>query len=87
MTNQRSDISDLSVIETPPAAQARVWSPGAAEDGIDERVELAQLDASEQVAVRDAQHPSGPALLFSRDSWNALLGQEPAVVDLRQLGQ
>jgi hypothetical protein len=36
-------------------------------------VEVAHL-ADGQVAVRNSRHPSGPALVFSADEWDAFVG-------------
>jgi hypothetical protein len=83
MTSQRTHVPNLTVALDPPSVPARVWSPGNPEDGVDRRVELALLDSGTQVAVRDPRHPAGPALLFSLDGWNALLGQNRTFLDLR----
>ncbi len=61
----------------------QVWSTATAADGLDSRLEIALLDGETRIAIRDSRYPSGPALVFSRDSWTALLGGEPELVDLR----
>ena len=80
MTSQRTDISDLSVAADPAP---QVWSTGTPDDGLDARLEIARLDAEAQVVIRDSRYPAGPALVFSRAGWSALLGREPDLVDLR----
>lgn len=80
MTSQHTDISDLSVVTEPTP---EVWFTGSATDGLDARLEISQLDGATRVAVRDSRYPGAPALMFSRDSWTALLGGEPELVDLR----
>ena len=80
MTSQHTEISDLSVV-VDPAPQ--VWSTATADDGLDARLEIARFDAEARVAIRDRRYPSGPALVFSRADWKALLGAETELVDLR----
>ena len=80
MTSQHTDISDLSVV-TDEAPQ--VWFKGSENEGLDARLEIAHLDARTRIAVRDSRHPTGPALIFTADDWNALLGAQPDLVDLR----
>ena len=80
MTSQHTDTADLSVV-VDPAPQ--IWSAGTVDDGLDARLEVAWLDSESRIAVRDRRYPAGPALVFTRDSWNALLGGEPELVDLR----
>lgn len=80
MTSQHTDIDGLSVVAD---AAPEVWSTATAEDGLDGRFQIARLDAGARVAVRDSRHPSGPALVFSAADWQALVGGEPALVDLR----
>jgi Domain of unknown function (DUF397) len=36
-------------------------------------VEVAFLDGG-AIAMRNSRHPDGPALIFTRDEWNAFLG-------------
>jgi hypothetical protein len=36
-------------------------------------VEVAFLDGGD-IAMRNSRHPDGPALVFTRDEWNAFLG-------------
>ena len=80
MTSQHTDTADLSVTADPAP---QVWSTGTPEAGVDARLEIAWLDSETRVAVRDSRYPAGPALVFSRDGWKALLGGEPDLVDLR----
>ena len=80
MTSQHTDTADLSVVADPAP---QVWLAGAAKDGLDARLEVAWLESEAQVAVRDSRYPTGPALVFSRDGWTALLGGAPELVDLR----
>ena len=80
MTSQHTDIDDLSVV-TDEAPQ--VWFKGSENEGLDARLEIAHLDADTRIAVRDSRHPTGPALIFSTDDWNALLGIKTDLVDLR----
>jgi hypothetical protein len=80
MTTQQTDVAGLAVLG---ASAQPAWSTGTSQDGVDERVELARIEGSTGIAVRDAQYPAGPALLFSLVDWNALLGRGPDVVDLR----
>jgi uncharacterized protein DUF397 len=80
MTSQHTDISDLSVV-TDQAPQ--VWFSGTENEGLDARLEIAYLDARTRVAVRDSRHPTGPALIFTAEDWNALLGVQTDLVDLR----
>jgi len=80
MTIQQSEDSGLTVV-SPLVPQ--VWSTGTDRDGVDERLELARLDSGRRIAVRDARHPIGPALLFNLGDWNSLIGREPDLVDLR----
>jgi hypothetical protein len=88
MSSQHTDVDDVTVVARPaPQPAPEAWFTGTPEDGVDARLELATLiagsDSGDQVAVRDAQHPAGPALLFSLPEWNALHGREPELVDLR----
>ena len=80
MTSQHTDTADLSVIADPAP---QVWSSATPADGLDGRLEIAWLDSEARIAVRDSRYPTGPALVFSRDKWNSLLGGEPELVDLR----
>ncbi len=81
-TTQRTDVGGLSVVS---ASTTPAWFTGTSEDGVDARLELATLiaasDSGDRVAVRDARHPGGPALLFSLPAWNALHGREPDRAD------
>jgi hypothetical protein len=79
MTTQHTDVSDLTVL----VGAQQQWAPGTVQDGVDERVELARINAAAQVAVRDARYPTGPALLFDLPAWQALVGAGPEVVDVR----
>jgi hypothetical protein len=89
MTTHQSDASSPAV----PADSAPQWSAGTSQDGVDERIELARINAAAQVAVRDARYPSGPALLFNLPDWHALVGvgvgvqpgEQPDLVDLRSV--
>jgi hypothetical protein len=81
MTTERTDtVSDLSVVADPVV---QVWSKGTAEDGVDERLELALMDSGARLAVRETRNPSGPALLFSRSDWQTFIGAHSTLVDLR----
>jgi hypothetical protein len=88
MTSQHTDISDLSVVAEPAL---QVWSSGTENHGLDARLEVSRLDADAataettqaRVAVRDSRYPTGPALVFSVESWNALLNGANDLVDLR----
>ena len=80
MTSQHTDIAELSVV-LDPAPQ--VWTTGTADDGLDARLEIARLDGDTRIAVRDSRFPGAPALVFTNDSWTALFGGKPALVDLR----
>jgi hypothetical protein len=87
MTTQQTDVSDLAVL----AGSAQQWSPGTPQEGVDDRVELARMSAAARVAVREARHPNGPALLFDLPDWQALVGvraqpqAQPELVDLRSV--
>jgi hypothetical protein len=97
MPIQQVDAAGLTVVAPQAPSTPSVWLPGTAENGLDGRLELTRMEpgtgadadagdggpATDQVAVRDAQHPAGPVLLFSLPKWNALLGREPDLVDLR----
>jgi hypothetical protein len=80
MTSQHTDTSDLSLVADPAP---QVWSPGTPDDGLDARLEIARLDAEARIVIRDSRYPTGPALVFSRATWNALIGGKPELVDLR----
>jgi Domain of unknown function (DUF397) len=82
MATQQTDVSDLAV----RVGAQQQWAPGTVKDGVDDRVELARVDAAAQIAVRDARHPTGPALLFDLPGWQALVGGTPPdLVDLRSI--
>jgi hypothetical protein len=90
MSSQQMDVADLTVVSASPLPLS--WQPGSPDDGLDDRLEFAQVrggvddptdDPLERIAVREARHPAGPNLLFSWGQWQALLGHEPNLVDLR----
>ena len=80
MSTQQSEVDGLTVVPVPAPS---VWFPGTPEIGLDDRLELAILDAADRVAIRETRHPSGPALLISVPEWNRLLGLGAELVDLR----
>jgi Domain of unknown function (DUF397) len=50
-----------------------VWMKSARSSGnCDNCVEVAFVDGA--IAVRDSKNPTGPALLYTRDEWDAFIG-------------
>ncbi len=81
MTLQESEVTgDLTVVSSP---SPQVWFAGTPQDDLDDRLELTRPDDGTPIAIRDARHPSGPALRFSPAEWDALRGRTPNLVDLR----
>jgi hypothetical protein len=76
LTASRSTVPEL------PGPDDDAWCPGSRQNGLDDRVEFADL--GERVAVRDPSRPGGPGLLFHRSDWEHLcsLGGR-AEIDLR----
>lgn len=49
---------------------AAIWFKSSYSDGGEACVEVAWLDA-DRVGVRDSKNPTGPALTFTPDGWDA----------------
>jgi hypothetical protein len=49
-----------------------VWQRSSQIDGAENCVEVAFVD--DAIAVRDSRDPDGPALIYTRDEWEAFIG-------------
>jgi hypothetical protein len=49
-----------------------VWQRSSQRDDAENCVEVAFID--DAIAVRDSRDPDGPALIYTRDEWDAFIG-------------
>jgi hypothetical protein len=57
-------------VDSPDLSRAQ-WKKSSRSSGNGQCVEWADL--GDVVAVRDSKHPAGPALIFTREEWEAFI--------------